>query len=85
MDTDIYIYMRPGIVHWLSTTAVVCKLLSTWRVVNDRGLLQTLVRLSTTAVVCKLLSTWCVVKDRGRLQTLVRLSTTAVVCQPYSI
>jgi hypothetical protein len=54
----------------LSTTAVVCKLLSTWRVVNDRGRLQTLVRLSTTAVVysCQ----------------LGVLSTTAVGCKPLS-
>jgi hypothetical protein len=62
----------------LSTIAVVCKLLSTWRFVNDRGRLQTLVRLSTTAVVCKRLRSSTnpcqVVNDRGRLPTLFDLA-----------
>jgi hypothetical protein len=84
LPTLLFSVACPALVR-LSTIAVVCKLVSTWRVVNDRGRLLILVRLSTTAVVCKLLSTWRVVNDRGRLQTPVRLSTTAVVCQPYSI
>jgi hypothetical protein len=61
----------------LLTTALVCKLLSTWRVVNDRGRLQSLVRLSPRSSANP-------IRFSVACPALVRLSTTVVVCKLLS-